>query len=144
MTLDEATAEIARLRLLLDEREEHRAKRSAEWSAMVRSIAISSCDNLDERDDIAELRECLVRTRLGASAERQCAETNSAVADLYAVTMPDGTKAHRFVFSTPTGDLGELRELARHIAAAFYLGARDAEQVRQWIETVDAASKAMP
>ena len=137
MTLEEAATEISRLRGLLDEREERRAKRDAEWSAMVRSICISSQDNLDEHDSVAELRECLVRTRIGASAERQCAETNSAVVDLYAVTMPDGTKAHRFVFSTPTGDLGELREIARHIAAAFYLGARDAEQVRAWMDACD-------
>lgn len=133
MTLEEATAEIERLRSILNEREAALVSRDAEWSAMVRSIAITSLEHLDESDDVATLRECLVRTRLGASVERQCASARAVVVDLYAVTMPDGTPSHRFIASTPTGDMGELREVVRSMAAAFSLGARDGEQVRSWL-----------
>lgn len=144
MTPQEATDEIVRLHALLAATEEAESKRSEEWRRMVRDVVIDLGVHEDESDDPRVLRECLVRTRIGAASERQCAEARSVVLDLYSVTRPDGAPAHRFVVSVPTGDLGELRETARHMAAAFFLGARDAATIISSLADKDADKERAP
>jgi len=108
-------------------------ERSEEWRRMMRDIVPRDGEHEDESDDPEVLRECLVRTRMGAAAERQCAASRSIVADLKVMPKAEGApelSRFRFLVSVPTGDLGELRETARHVFAAFFLGARDATALR--------------
>lgn len=110
--------------------------RDKEWSQMVRNVVISDEHHLDESDDPEELRVCLTRTRLGASAERQCAATRSAVVDVYDEILPSGAKAARFVVSVPTGDMGELREVSRMFIAAWVLANGDVKKSYEYMEAI--------
>lgn len=87
-------------------------------------------DYLDTLDDVDEIRQCLIRTRLAASAERQAHEARAIVVDMQKTA--DGSP--RFVLCTPTGDRVELRELAADVFAAMVIGCRDADELGKLLQ----------
>ncbi len=93
--------------------------RSAEYRRALRHLDLDLHTNEDESDDPRVLRDCLIRTRLGAACERQSAATRSIVADVFAETRKDEKIVWRFVVSVPTGDLGEVREASKAFIAAW-------------------------
>lgn len=107
--------------------EERRKRWDDAIAAVKREIVLD--DMLDTVDDVQVVRECLIRTRLAASAERQSHEARAIVVDM----QKDAAGGPRFVLCTPTGDRVELRELAADVFAAAMIGARDAADLSQML-----------
>lgn len=82
-------------------------------------------DYLDTCDDPRVLRDCLIRHRLAAAAERQSHEARAIVFDVEIVSREDGTRCIRVVASSPVGDRAEQREAAVMALAAWHMALAD-------------------
>lgn len=82
-------------------------------------------DNLDTCDDPRVLRDCLIRQRLAAAAERQSHEARAVVFDIQFVDREDGVRCIRVVSTSPVGDRAEQREAAVMALAAWHMALAD-------------------
>ena len=104
------------------------------WAKLCRHVArdvSDECFDADTGDDIAAVRESLVRHRVAAAAERQAHRARAVVVDI--LHDPD-TKNSRMIVATPTGDRREEREALIEAVAALRMvdagAARSLEHAR--------------
>lgn len=111
---------------MTDEAREKRWQRELDRVAAEIEASGEGAEYLDTCDDPRVLRDCLVRQRLAAAAERQSHEARAVVFDCEIVVREDGTRCVRVVATSPVGDRAEQREAAVAALAAWHLAVLDA------------------